>query len=81
MTVWAKENGIDGDLKTETDNMLDHYRAKGELRCDWIATWRTWMRRTKTYGYSGNSNNHSRAIASRSGDSGRLKVRSYKPTQ
>lgn len=29
----------------ETEKFLDHFRAKGERKLDWIAAWRNWMRR------------------------------------
>jgi len=34
----------DADLRRETEAMKDHFRAKGERRVDWVATWRNWMR-------------------------------------
>src|SRR5262249_55558169 len=40
MRSWAREKGIMADLEEETEAMLDHYRAKGETRIDWSATWR-----------------------------------------
>lgn len=62
MRQWAKENGITVDLDAETAVMLDHHRGKGNLHLDWVATWRTWMRRTKTYRTNGNGNGvHARA--------------------
>jgi hypothetical protein len=32
-------------IERETAKFLDHYRAKGERRADWSASWRNWMRR------------------------------------
>lgn len=48
MAEFAKENGVQ-DVAGETDSMLDHFRAKGEIRADWVATWRTWMRNVKKF--------------------------------
>jgi len=45
MRGWANENGFDAvDLAAETPAMLDYHRGIGNLRADWIATWRTWIR-------------------------------------
>jgi hypothetical protein len=52
MRQWATDNGITVNLDAETAAMLDHHRGKGNLHSDWNATWRTWMRRSKTYGAS-----------------------------
>lgn len=32
------------ELLRETENMRDHYAAKGERMIDWVACWRKWMR-------------------------------------
>lgn len=46
--VWsaiAKEQGMSPDeVIRETEKMTDHYRANGERKVDWVATWRNWMR-------------------------------------
>lgn len=52
MAQWARENGITVDLIAETAAMLDHHRGLGNLHLDWVATWRTWMRKTKKWGSS-----------------------------
>ena len=44
MTTWAKNNGVFVDLVTETEQFLDHHRAKGSKYKDWVSAWRTWMR-------------------------------------
>ncbi|MBB4931810.1 hypothetical protein F4561_002630 [Lipingzhangella halophila] len=44
MRAWAKEKTPLADVDFETEQFLDHWRSKGELRLDWTATWRTWMR-------------------------------------
>ena len=34
--------------RAETENFIDYWRQradKGALKADWVATWRTWMRR------------------------------------
>jgi hypothetical protein len=50
---WAAKNGVKVDLEKETEQMLDHFRGKGETRLDWEATWRTWMRNSITFGRNG----------------------------
>lgn len=50
MRAWATANGIRLNvLAVETENFLDHHRAKGTKHKDWTAAWRTWMRRAKGY--------------------------------
>ena len=49
MQAWALENQISVNLKTETEQFVDHYTAKGESRADWVASWRTWMRNSKKF--------------------------------
>ena len=44
MTAWAKTNGVVVDLVVETEQFLDHHRAKGSTFKDWVSAWRTWMR-------------------------------------
>jgi hypothetical protein len=48
MRLWAKEKIPGFDFEAETENFIDYWRQradKGALKADWIATWRTWMRR------------------------------------
>jgi hypothetical protein len=45
MRAWAAEKcPLVVDLEFETEQFVDHWTAKRELRADWLATWRTWMR-------------------------------------
>lgn len=41
---WAQANVPQIDVVIETENFLDHHRAKGSAFKDWPAAWRTWMR-------------------------------------
>jgi hypothetical protein len=41
---WATENAPGIDVDAETENFLDHHRAKGSTFKSWDAAWRTWMR-------------------------------------
>jgi hypothetical protein len=57
MREWANQEGITAllartgtTLEQETEHMLDHFRAKGEYKADWTATWRTWMRNVRKFG-------------------------------
>lgn len=33
----------------ETEKFLDHFRAKGEKKSDWVAAWRNWLRRASEF--------------------------------
>src|SRR5262245_13821614 len=61
MRQWATAKGIAANLEEETEHMLDHFRAKGETRFDWVATWRTWMRNSKKFGGNNGKQNESSA--------------------
>jgi hypothetical protein len=41
---WAADTTPGLDLDAETENFLDHHRAKGSTFKSWDAAWRTWMR-------------------------------------
>lgn len=49
MLDWLAENQITSDWRTETNNFLDHHRAKGSKMVDWIASWRLWMRNSMKF--------------------------------
>lgn len=50
MVAWAAKEGIREDaLRAETDSFLDWHRAKNNRHKDWVAAWRTWMRRAKEF--------------------------------
>ncbi|WP_018693558.1 replication protein [Algicola sagamiensis] len=46
---WCRSNDIQADLHLETEQFLDHHRAKGSSFKCWEAAWRTWMRNTKKF--------------------------------
>lgn len=46
---WARENEVTVNLFDETEQFLDHHRAKGTTNLDWVAAWRTWMRNSKKF--------------------------------
>ena len=48
LRAFAESLGV-VDVDGETEAMLDHFRAKGESRLDWLATWRNWMRNTRKF--------------------------------
>lgn len=50
MKAWAKDHCPDVDLQAETAHFIDHHTAKGSTFKDWTAAWRTWMRRSKSWG-------------------------------
>ncbi len=35
------------EIDNETDKFIDHWKGNGELKVDWQATWRNWMRRSQ----------------------------------
>lgn len=50
MRQWATKEGIRHDaLETETAGFLDWHRSKGSKHKDWVAAWRTWMRKAKGF--------------------------------
>ena len=53
MLDWLDENQITTDWCTETNNFLDHHRAKGSKMVDWVASWRTWMRNSMKFARPG----------------------------
>jgi Helix-turn-helix domain len=46
---WYGKGRSDIDLERETENFLDHHRAKGTTFKDWTAAWRNWMTNAITY--------------------------------
>ncbi len=47
MREWARKEAPTVDLIFETKQFADYWRGKGqEKRTDWVATWRTWIRRS-----------------------------------
>lgn len=48
MWAWAHENNLSPEwVAVQTENFVDYWRAASGQRarkCDWIATWRNWMR-------------------------------------
>lgn len=49
MCKWAAEKIPGFDIDAETEIFIDYWRQRadsGALKADWIATWRTWMRRS-----------------------------------
>ncbi|WP_203822667.1 hypothetical protein [Paractinoplanes ferrugineus] len=49
MVPWAAENAPLVDWPTETENFRDYWQAKAkdDTKKDWMAAWRTWMRRAQ----------------------------------
>ncbi len=47
MIVWAREHTpLVG--QRDTDAFKDHWRGNGEVKADWVAAWRNWMRKAQT---------------------------------
>lgn len=47
--AWCASEYPAVDIDAETEIFRDHYRANGERRSDWRATWKNWMRRTPQF--------------------------------
>lgn len=43
----AREQGV--DLKVQVELFRDHYKANGESKADWDATFRNWLRRAREF--------------------------------
>lgn len=51
LEAWGAENGITPEqMRAQVPQFQDHYRAKGETRKDWPASFRTWMRNAQRWG-------------------------------
>lgn len=54
MRQWARENDLDHlDLDGITKNFIDHWNAESGAKAsklDWVAAWRTWVRRELKWG-------------------------------
>lgn len=49
MLAWAIERAPAASASLETEKFINHFRAKGEVRADWLASWRNWMLNAQTY--------------------------------
>jgi hypothetical protein len=49
MRRWAREKGVIVDIDAETEIFCDYWKGHGRWMCDWLATWRNWMRRAPLY--------------------------------
>jgi hypothetical protein len=49
MRAWGQAQVPGVNVDRETEQFLDHHRAKGSVFKDWIAAWRTWMRRAASF--------------------------------
>lgn len=47
MRAWAAEHAPALNIRDETENFVDYWRGAGKPKADWIATWRTWMRKNQ----------------------------------
>lgn len=59
MTNWAfAEQFTYQDIKEQAALFRDHYKSNGKPMKDWLATWRNWMRRSRTYAHPPNGVSH-----------------------
>jgi hypothetical protein len=49
MRKWARDKRISVDIDAETEVFCDYWKGHGKWMCDWVATWRNWMRRAPDY--------------------------------
>lgn len=50
MLTWAAKEGFTPELtRAQFEQFTDHHRAKGSTFKDWVAAFRTWMRRSKSF--------------------------------
>jgi hypothetical protein len=49
MIVWANDRAPAADLTLETEKFLNYWKAKGETRADWLASWRNWILNAQSY--------------------------------
>jgi hypothetical protein len=49
LRAWAAAKSFPFDLDRETEQFLEHHRAKGTLMLDWRAAWRKWMGKSAEY--------------------------------
>jgi len=47
MREWAQDSVPAVGVKVETENFCDYWRGQGGTKVDWVATWRTWMRKAQ----------------------------------
>lgn len=73
MIIWAKDNQINVDLTTETEQFKDFHSAKDSRFVDWRKAWQTWMRNSKKF--SKNSNQKSNTEKFNDRDYGQAVVR------
>jgi len=53
MRAWAREKMPGVNIDFETEAFCDHFRGHGKRMCDWIATWRNWIRRAPEFARGG----------------------------
>lgn len=50
MTTWAlAKNFTAAEIDEQTEIFKDHWASNKESKSDWVATWRNWMRRSRTF--------------------------------
>jgi hypothetical protein len=50
MRAFADRIGLPDEVVVlETEKFLDHFRAKPEMKSDWVAAWRNWLRRVPEF--------------------------------
>lgn len=65
MVSWAKKNAPLVDGRFETAQFVDYWIARGDSKRDWVAAWRTWMRRAQKDAYARSTNKYANSGAQR----------------
>lgn len=47
--AWVDAKGIEVDIASEWEAHRDHWRSRRELRADWVASFRTWLRNAQRF--------------------------------
>lgn len=50
MNTWfQKQQFVKIDLERETEKFIDHFKSTGDVKKDWVAAWRNWMRKAEEW--------------------------------
>ena len=58
MVGWAKKNAPLVDGRFETAQFVDYWLARGDSKRDWVAAWRSWMRRAQKDAHARSTNKY-----------------------
>jgi hypothetical protein len=68
LIAWGDKHGFTvAQMESQVEMFQDHYRSKGETRKDWVASFRTWMQKAKSWGQLPDENTARRKADSKGG--------------